>query len=67
VGIPKDKIGKIFNRFEKLDDFVQGTGLGLSICRAISDSWNGKIWVESEFGTGSTFYAWIPCKVLEVK
>jgi signal transduction histidine kinase/ABC-type amino acid transport substrate-binding protein len=65
VGIPEDKIGDIFKRFEKLNEFVQGTGLGLSICKAISDSWNGKVWVESKPGKGSTFYSWVPCKVIE--
>jgi signal transduction histidine kinase len=66
IGIPKDKREIIFKRFEKLNDFVQGTGLGLSICKAITDSCGGKIWVESEEDKGSTFYVWIPCKIIDV-
>ena len=37
VGIEPDKLGTIFDRFIKLDNFVHGTGLGLSICRGIAD------------------------------
>lgn len=65
IGIPEEKKMVIFRRFEKLNDFVQGTGLGLSICKAITDACSGKIWVESEVGKGSTFYAHIPCDVKE--
>ncbi|MBR1409801.1 MAG: transporter substrate-binding domain-containing protein [Prevotella sp.] len=61
AGIPKDKQAAVFERFVKLNDFVQGTGLGLSICKAIADSCNGKIGVTSEGeGHGSTFWMWIP-------
>ncbi len=59
-GIPEDKLPKIFTRFEKLNDFVQGTGLGLSICQSIAECLGGKIEVESEVGTGSTFTLLIP-------
>lgn len=62
IGIAKDKIDKVFERFEKLDDFAQGTGLGMAICKAIIESCNGKIGLESEQGKGSTFWAWIPIK-----
>jgi len=66
AGIAKKDQERIFNRFEKLNDFVQGTGLGLSICKAITDACYGKIGVESEVGKGSTFWAWIPCEVSEL-
>ena len=59
-GIPKEKLPLIFNRFEKLNDFVQGTGLGLSICQSIVERLGGKIDVESEFGVGSTFMVYLP-------
>ena len=62
-GIPKEKQASVFERFVKLNDFVQGTGLGLSICKAIADHCNGHIGVTSEGeGTGSTFWIWIPCE-----
>jgi signal transduction histidine kinase len=63
AGIPKDKQAAVFERFVKLNDFVQGTGLGLSICKAIAERCEGKIGVESEGeGHGSTFWMWIPRK-----
>lgn len=61
IGIPIDKQNRIFQRFEKLDNFAQGTGLGLSICKAIIDASKGKIGFTSEEGCGSTFWAWISC------
>jgi signal transduction histidine kinase len=68
AGIPKEKQSRIFERFVKLDDFVQGTGLGLSICKAIADRCNGHIGVTSEGeGKGSTFWMWIPCEKREVR
>ena len=61
AGIPKEKQAAVFERFVKLDDFVQGTGLGLSICKAIAERCGGKIGVTSEGeGHGSTFWLWIP-------
>ena len=63
TGIPKEKQASVFERFVKLNDFVQGTGLGLSICQAIADRCNGHIGVTSEGeGHGSTFWLWIPCE-----
>lgn len=62
TGIPKEKYDKIFERFFKLNDYVQGAGIGLSICKAIATKCNGKIGVESEEGKGSTFWIWIPCE-----
>ena len=65
MGIPKDKQSTIFERFVKLNDFVQGTGLGLSICKTIADRCNGHIGVTSDGeGHGSTFWMWIPCPKL---
>ena len=63
-GIPKEAQKKIFERFVKLNDFIQGTGLGLSICKAITDACHGQIGVISEGkDRGSTFWLWIPCEV----
>lgn len=63
VGIPKDKQTSVFERFVKLNDYVQGTGLGLSICKAIAVRYNGKIGVESEGeGKGSLFWLRVPLK-----
>ena len=63
AGIPKEHQAKIFERFVKLNDFIQGTGLGLSICKAIADACHGEIGVESEGeGHGSTFWIKIPCE-----
>ena len=59
-GIPEDAKARIFERFVKLNDFVQGTGLGLSICKAIIEKCGGEIGVESEIGKGSTFWFRIP-------
>lgn len=62
AGIKKEDQAKVFERFVKLNDFVQGTGLGLNITKAIVESCQGKIGVDSEGeGKGSTFWVWIPC------
>ena len=67
-GIPKEAQAKIFERFVKLNDFVQGTGLGLSICKAITDACHGQIGVISEGkDQGSTFWLWIPCEALNIE
>ena len=59
-GIPEEAQGRIFERFVKLNDFVQGTGLGLSICKVIIEKCGGEIGVDSEVGKGSTFWFRIP-------
>lgn len=54
-GIPPEKQHLIFERFEKLNDFVQGSGLGLSICQLIVKYMNGKLWVDSGYTRGARF------------
>ena len=61
VGIPKEKIDSIFERFVKLNTFSKGTGLGLSICRSIIEHLGGSIGLESEVGVGSRFWFTHPC------
>ena len=64
AGIEKKDQAKIFERFVKLNDYVQGTGLGLNISRAIVKALHGKIGVNSEgAGHGCTFWFWIPCEI----
>lgn len=61
AGIPKDQQASVFERFVKLNDFVQGTGLGLSICKSIAERCGGDIGVDSEGqGKGSVFWLWVP-------
>ncbi len=67
-GIPEDKLESIFERFQQVDASDSrskgGTGLGLAICRQIVERHNGKIWVESVLGKGSTFYIDLPLLVV---
>jgi CheY-like chemotaxis protein len=67
-GIPKNKLQAIFERFIQGDTpsderQQEGTGLGLAISKALVELLGGKIWVESEIGTGSTFYFTIPIEI----
>lgn len=60
LGIEPEKLGRVFQRFAKLNNFAQGTGLGLSICKTIIERLGGEIAVSSEVGTGTTFTFWLP-------
>lgn len=61
-GIPLEKQKLIFERFEKLNDFVQGTGLGLSICLLILKRLKGKIWIDDKYTEGARFCFLHPLK-----
>ncbi len=66
VGIPKEHLPKVFQKFHQvgsgdtIPEQGKGTGLGLAICREIVEHYNGRIWVESEYGVGSTFFFTLP-------
>jgi signal transduction histidine kinase len=64
IGIPKDKIDNLFNRFCHLDSSNNGgrssSGLGLYICKTIVEQHNGKIWAESELGKGTSMRMSLP-------
>ncbi len=63
-GIPEADVPHLFQKFYRVDNSatrtIGGTGLGLFICRKIVELYNGRIWVESEFGKGSSFYLNFP-------
>ena len=64
MGIPKEKIGNMFQKFYQVDTSTTrkhgGSGLGLVICKGYIEGMGGKIWLESEEGKGTTFYFTIP-------
>jgi signal transduction histidine kinase len=64
IGIPKNALSKIFDEFYRASNAKKvirdGTGLGLSIAKQVIERHDGKIWVESEEGKGSTFYIKLP-------
>ncbi len=68
IGIPTADMEKVFDKFKQIGDTLtdkpQGTGLGLSICRQIINSHGGRIWAESTFGEGSTFFFTLPTEPL---
>ena len=67
IGILPQQASTIFQRFDKVDTFVQGTGLGLPICRMMVEKMGGKVWLRSTYGKGSTFYFTLPLKVCSSK
>ncbi|HPW48212.1 MAG TPA: HAMP domain-containing sensor histidine kinase, partial [Candidatus Saccharibacteria bacterium] len=64
IGIPSEDIPHLFEKFYRVDTTatrtINGTGLGLYICRKIIELYNGRIWVDSKLGKGSTFYINLP-------
>lgn len=60
IGIPAERVATIFQRFGKINDFVQGTGLGLTLCRMLVEKMGGRIWLHSQEGKGSRFYFTLP-------
>nr|WP_231858382.1 ATP-binding protein [Methanococcus maripaludis] len=63
-GIPKEHLGKIFDKFYQIDSSskreVGGSGLGLAVCKKIVESHGGSIWVESKIGKGTTVHVMFP-------
>ena len=60
IGIPAERVATIFQRFGKINDFIQGTGLGLTLCRMLVEKMGGRIWLRSQEGKGSRFYFTLP-------
>lgn len=64
IGIPKEDIPHLFQKFYRVDNSdtreIGGTGLGLYLCRRLTEAMGGKIWVESIYKEGSTFYVQLP-------
>ena len=56
IGMSEDKLAAVFERFTKLNAYVEGTGLGLSICKTIIETLGGEVGVDSEEGVGSRFW-----------
>jgi CheY-like chemotaxis protein len=71
IGIPKDSLLEIFERFKKLEDkrtkLYRGAGLGLAISKNLVELMGGSIWAESEEGKGATFSFSLPYQSLEIK
>ncbi|MDP2830722.1 MAG: HAMP domain-containing sensor histidine kinase [Candidatus Omnitrophota bacterium] len=66
IGIPKEYLGKIFDKYVRVDNertkSVPGKGLGLAFCKMAVETHGGRIWAESEVDKGSTFYFTLPAK-----
>lgn len=64
LGIPKEQLSKMFGQFYRVESGahagIKGTGLGMWLTKHMVEGHHGRIWVESEFGKGSTFHVWIP-------
>jgi signal transduction histidine kinase len=64
MGIPKEHLGKMFQRFHRVDNRdtreIGGTGIGLFLVKALVEMHHGKIWIESEVGKGTTFFFTMP-------
>jgi len=71
VGIPQRDLHRVFDRFHRVEGEISkrvgGTGLGLAICQRLVETHNGKIWVESRLGKGSTFYFTVPLVRMEAR
>ena len=65
TGIPEDKQELVFQRFEKLNEFVQGTGLGLAICKLTIQYMGGDIWIDKDYKGGARFIFSHPIKERE--
>ena len=64
IGIPAEDIPHLFQKFYRVDNSdtreIGGTGLGLYLCRRLAETMNGRVYVKSEYGNGSTFYLETP-------
>lgn len=64
IGIPKEQLPRMFGQFYRVESSshtgIKGTGLGLWLTKHMVEGHHGRIWVESEFGHGTTFYVWLP-------
>lgn len=64
LGIPKEVIPRMFGQFFRVDaqshTGIKGTGLGLWLTKHMVEGQHGRLWVESEYGHGSTFFVWLP-------
>ena len=65
TGIPEDKQELVFQRFEKLNEFIQGTGLGLAICKLTIQYMGGDIWIDKDYKGGARFIFSHPIKERE--